>query len=364
MKNYTLGSGDRVLVIVLIALIAFFLTNLELLFAWLNAGLTMLGEHTGFRFPQVEDEVAWYGVSAFSLPVVAGIFWLFNNYLWRWFARFIGVPNLNGEWFGALDRVDTASGALEESLPIAASIRQTYMRMSFQLSGSDEESISGPTRSEAISMSLDGDAATGFVFNHMYRVLPAGSYGACTLNLARRNKKDTLEGEYAGSAMRHGRMVLVRIAGEDLLAAGEIKEHTSATGKPFLAIPVESRAVDKWRRKLGRRKGHEEYSRILANRTARDGNMHHMTIVTPDEYVVLSPEQIDIVTGRNVQFALIGLGHFKRDRAQTCFVVAKCPHAALLRSRAGLGAHDFHVTLGFDPEDIHDCPKDESTIFA
>lgn len=45
------------------------------------------------------------------------------------------------------------------------------------------------------------------------------------------------------------------------------------------------------------------------------------------------------------------------NSSRAIFVVVLWPLASALRSRLGLSTHDFHVTLGFQPMDVHTRPK-------
>ena len=46
-----------------------------------------------------------------------------------------------------------------------------------------------------------------------------------------------------------------------------------------------------------------------------------------------------------------------RGKNETFFLVCSYPRAAALRRKLGLEPKDFHITVGFDQRDIHDCSK-------
>jgi hypothetical protein len=65
--------------------------------------------------------------------------------------------------------------------------------------------------------------------------------------------------------------------------------------------------------------------------------------------------------GKQGHFNLGDLGRVEKNGAESFYILISSPFGDYLRSVAGLQKKDFHLTLGFDPEDIHVLPKDAST---
>lgn len=65
---------------------------------------------------------------------------------------------------------------------------------------------------------------------------------------------------------------------------------------------------------------------------------------------------------RGKDWFVLGIGRqseksIERGNNETFFLVCSYPRAAALRRKLGLKPKDFHITLGFDQRDIHDCSK-------
>ena len=111
------------------------------------------------------------------------------------------------------------------------------------------------------------------------------------------------------------------------------------------------------------RVGSRAYQSLASNKRDRDGEGYHMTVVDPVE---LNDPPFDGMLpefGRKpVECELAGLGCARNARSEAWFIVVRSPAAQMLRTQWGASIKDFHITLGFDPEDVHDQPKDESSI--
>lgn len=96
----------------------------------------------------------------------------------------------------------------------------------------------------------------------------------------------------------------------------------------------------------------------------RDHHQFHITLVNPFELKALDNEQVNLLLkSKRISFALLGLGKVEKSSTQaTYFVVAESEQAQLLRKHLALPEKDFHVTLGFNQQDVFGVNKDRSTL--
>ena len=95
----------------------------------------------------------------------------------------------------------------------------------------------------------------------------------------------------------------------------------------------------------------------------RDHNQFHITIVNPYEYKDLSEKQANLLKSEiELSFNLLGLGTASNEKSQTYFVVAASSEGQKLRAALGLNAKDFHVTLGFNPQDVYGVSKNIKSL--
>lgn len=106
----------------------------------------------------------------------------------------------------------------------------------------------------------------------------------------------------------------------------------------------------------------------------REGDNFHVTVITPLESGVLknlSEDQLEklygihqrILSGEDGMFQVVGLGiidgssredlrEVDRDK-KVCFLAVDIPELKKFREECGLPEKDFHITLGFEVNDIH-----------
>lgn len=95
------------------------------------------------------------------------------------------------------------------------------------------------------------------------------------------------------------------------------------------------------------------------NQALRDYHTFHITLVNPYELQTLNK---DIEFGEKLSVSLLGLGRVEKDDKATYFVVAKSPQAQFFRQKLTLKSKDFHVTLGFKPQDVFGVSKNETSL--
>lgn len=108
---------------------------------------------------------------ATAVPVATlfgGIFWLFNQYLWRWapIRKFLLVPDLNGTWTCIGKTITKEGQPFEFDWTAKITIVQSWSRM--QISLATERSRSG-----SVAASLSNEHADGFKLIYYYKNDPA-----------------------------------------------------------------------------------------------------------------------------------------------------------------------------------------------
>jgi predicted kinase len=108
--------------------------------------------------------------------------------------------------------------------------------------------------------------------------------------------------------------------------------------------------------------------RLLRNAS----NNYHMTIVPKFEMENLLDEHLNLLTSfvdtcnRSPESLTdifdIGGSYVTKGSNEVYFIVVYCPWANSLRSSIGLEPKDFHITLGFQPSDLHDIRKNIQKI--
>ena len=114
----------------------------------------------------------------------------------------------------------------------------------------------------------------------------------------------------------------------------------------------------------------DSFQQYRAFQAARDHQLFHMTLISPQEYQLADKALVEqlLAPDFNSNFSsqlnvtLLGLGKVELDNKETFFVVAQSGDAQLIRQRFLLKNKDFHVTLGFNPNDIYGVKKDSSTL--
>lgn len=114
----------------------------------------------------------------------------------------------------------------------------------------------------------------------------------------------------------------------------------------------------------------EDFNHYRALQAARDHQLFHLTILSPQEYQLADKALVEqlLAPGFNQSFSsqlnviLLGLGKAEQGEKSSYYVVAQSADAQLIRQRFLVQAKDFHITLGFNPSDIYGVKKDSSTL--
>jgi hypothetical protein len=137
-----------------------------------------------------------------STMAVFGVFYyLFNKHLWKYppFTALHGVPDLNGIWYGSLDRIDVVKDEKETKVPITITITQTWSKIDLILENTDEECCTGITRSFTKSATLNVENANAQFIRYIWEYEKANGFAELRLHDSG-NTERSLEGPYYSSA--------------------------------------------------------------------------------------------------------------------------------------------------------------------
>lgn len=129
----------------------------------------------------------------------------------------------------------------------------------------------------------------------------------------------------------------------------------------YLAVDVPASEVDCYLKLMQQILPASDFDTYLSNQQTRDEQKYHITVINPIEY---NAESHCELVGNMVTYSLIGLGRVTHDGEDVFFIVAESLDIENLRQQLQLPARDFHVTLGFKNNDIHDVTKDRSTLLC
>ena len=97
-----------------------------------------------------------------------------------------------------------------------------------------------------------------------------------------------------------------------------------------------------------------------ANQAQRDHHSFHITLINPFEYQKLDKNKV--TTGQMLSFNLVGLGKAEKPGKAAYFVIANSNDGQFYRQQLLLKPKDFHVTLGFKPQDVFGVSKGADTL--
>lgn len=157
-------------------------------------------------------------------------------------------------------------------------------------------------------------------------------------------------------------MALHRVSSNVYPICAEMRILRSRQGQEYFGAAIASGQIEKFLKMFDKMVADERNKELRARRFERDGAEYHMTIYDPIEFEKLKAEGVMIPSGRKTWIEACGIGKQALNANETYFVVCRADHSAAIRRESSLGRKDFHITLGFSPEDIHGVPKDLSTI--
>ena len=140
----------------------------------------------------------------------------------------------------------------------------------------------------------------------------------------------------------------------------EISQLTDSNGLVYFAAKVPKIELSGYLAHLKGLLGEEKYALYRQHQAKRDHHAFHVTLVNPYEYKVIDKEKLNI--NEKIQVTLHGLGKASKDDASAYFVVASSADGQAIRETLLLKKKDFHITLGFYPNDVYGVSKSTDTL--
>jgi hypothetical protein len=138
-------------------------------------------------------------------------------------------------------------------------------------------------------------------------------------------------------------------------------------GSNYIGIKIQETQVTPFLNQLKEILG-DQFDKFRDNQVKRDGGGFHITVLNVGEYNLLSKEKgidkfinsIDSIMRVDIDdVKLMGLGKTQKNENCSYFVVVKSEILNEVRIKYDLEPKDFHITLGFDPKDVHGVRKNE-----
>lgn len=141
------------------------------------------------------------------------------------------------------------------------------------------------------------------------------------------------------------------------LAVSELRDNS---GLVYLGGEVSAAELSDYLAQLKSELGEEQYVIYRQHQSARDHQSFHVTLINPYEYQTLNKEHLKKLSSFRV--TLHGIGQVEKDDKKSYFVVTSSPDGQFIRQNLLLNNKDFHVTLGFFPDDVYGVSKGRDTL--
>lgn len=143
------------------------------------------------------------------------------------------------------------------------------------------------------------------------------------------------------------------------LAVTELKDNS---GLVYLGGKVSAADLDSYLAQMKTELGESQFNVFRQHQAARDHQTFHVTLVNPYEYQTIDKENFEMP--RQFRVVLHGLGQVENEDKdkKAYFVVASSPDGQFIRQGLLLKNKDFHVTLGFYPEDVFGVSKGRDSL--
>ncbi len=138
-------------------------------------------------------------------------------------------------------------------------------------------------------------------------------------------------------------------------------------GNNYLGIKIPKYLIEKYLEDLKYYiEDDEKYDLLISNQQKRDANNYHITVVSAMELDSLFKkygsgfhEKTNAILSFDIDLQMLGIGEAKSYDKEAYFIVTKSHTLSEIRKTLQFPDKDFHITLGFNPKDVFDKPKNQ-----
>jgi len=326
----------------------------------------------------------YFGFDHFSVVVAApsaigfaGIFYaLFDRFLWDrfFFRKIFKITDFSGRWCGYIvnrngysKRNRLFEKVVDEFIPIELVITQTFSKIQINFVSYNQMSRNNPGESTSILTGIFKSDGNRPELKYVFQKDDMIGYNI--LRYKRGNDAKFLQGEYFSNKQRIGKMTLVKHRKGRKVIMSEPMRLKNRAKRDYLACQISSSTIARYTPYFREVVGDNKKFELLRNhRSARDGQDHHMTIFSAEEFAQISTDELEEVKSfMSISWiSVLGIGRAasenKIDNFESFFLVCESRKLNEMRKRLGFSKRDFHITLGFLPEDLHNVSKSKDTL--
>lgn len=138
-----------------------------------------------------------------------------------------------------------------------------------------------------------------------------------------------------------------------------------SVGQSYLGLKFTYNEVEEYLKQMGNLEP-DRFSELYSNRRNRDGKDYHLTVMNVPEYNKVGKPSLEDLKNAykftHFDVSTKGLGKSEKNGSVAYYVVCASSMAQAFRKGFGLSEKDLHITIGFDPKDVHGVPKNESIV--
>ena len=138
----------------------------------------------------------------------------------------------------------------------------------------------------------------------------------------------------------------------------EVVKLTDNSGLTYIGGKVNAADLDVYLFQMKQILG-DDFTLYRQYQSKRDHQTFHITLINPYEYQTLAK---GVTIGARLSVSLRGLARVSADDKTAYFVVAQSSQAKNYRQSLVLTDKDFHITLGFYPNDVYGVSKGLETL--
>lgn len=127
----------------------------------------------------------------------------------------------------------------------------------------------------------------------------------------------------------------------------------------FVGVYVDSEILLEF---LGRLASIDRGRECIENHHSKYNGEYHVTLIDSNEFQFCSALTVLELIGIEVEINVLGLGKAAKGGAICFFLVCESVELAALRGVMKLPPKDFHITLGFSDQDLHQVSKGRSSL--